>query len=117
MQHLRISFVYKETVLGGPPSQMVNALTLRVTLVPGSRPVSSREGSLELNVVVVPQNVWLTSYVTITPLSSEGGNHNTVIVLRLTSGLWKRTKPGLSVGHASETFAIVKCYVYKEEQI
>ena len=87
LQHLRILFVYNDNLLGGPSSQMVNALTLKLTLVPGSRPVSSREVSQELNVVVVPQNVWLTSYITVTPLSSKRGNHNTVIVLRLTSGV------------------------------
>ena len=94
-------------MLGGPPSQMVNALTLKVSLVPGSRPVSSREVSLELNVVAVPQNVWVTSYVTITPISSVGGNHNTVIVLRLRSGLSKSNTAGSSVDHANATFAIM----------
>ena len=93
-------------VLGGPPSHMVNALTLKLTLVPGSRPISSREVSLELNVVVVPQNVWLTSYVTITPLSSEGGIHNTVILLTLKSGLSKTTDAGLFVRKAKATFTL-----------
>ena len=98
-------------MLGGPPSQIVNALTMKLILVPGSKPVSSTEVLLELNVVVVPQNVWLTSYVTITPFSSEGGNHNTVIVLRLTSGLSKSTNAGISAGHANTTFSIIKCYI------